>query len=187
MDKKTEIEEGVIDQKNKRRLLEYYESKIARKEEQLKNINIQLDFLKSNFELWKAYLEPKLNITTVYPEPRKDKNGVKPKPYYRAITSIPIKGRKKQILVYVGTIEEFEAGIDNKKLHEKATQLVQRNILKNFPTAIYLKDLEKGMDSVYEEKLAEVPLSKREKFREKHTEKMREISDRKREERKNNN
>jgi hypothetical protein len=145
-----EIDVENVDERQKSRLLRYYLSNIAINEENIRKLSIRLEYLKTSFEMWQAYLEPNINILKIDPLPRKDKNGLKPKPYYRAISSFPYKGKKKQIMAYVGTVDDYKAGIDNKRLEQKAILLIRRNILKKYPLALFFEDLKNGRDSFYD-------------------------------------
>lgn len=157
--------------KKKSGLMSYYKRKISDREEHIKKLTLQLEYLKSNYEMWMAYLEPKINISVVNPEPRKDKNGIKPKPYFRAISSFPYKGKKNQIMVYVATTEDFKAGIDNKIIEQKALEAIQKGILKKFPMALFLNDLDDGRDSIFESEFLKTPIGYWERIREKQNKK----------------
>jgi hypothetical protein len=150
--------------KQKSGLMSYYKGKISDREERIKKLTLQLEYLKSNYEMWMAYLDPKINISIVNPEPRKDKNGIKPKPYFRAISSFPYKGKKNQIMVYVATTEDFKAGIDNKIIEQKALEAIQKSILKKFPMALFLNDLEEERDSMFESEFLKMPVGYRERI-----------------------
>jgi|694.fasta_scaffold25906_2 hypothetical protein len=120
-----------IDNEKIENLLSKFIVDINKKENELITLTDELSTLKERYNMINAFINPKMNIAVVVPEPRKDKSGVKPKPYYRVISSFPYKGKKRQIMGYVGTIDDLKG--DNEKIKEKARQSVQKHILKYFP------------------------------------------------------
>ena len=120
-----------IDNEKVKNLLSKFIVDINKKENELINLTDELSALKERYNMINTFINPKMNIAVVIPEPRKDKNGVKPKPYYRVTSSFPYKGKKKQIIGYVGTVDDLKG--DNEKIKENARQSVQKYILKYFP------------------------------------------------------
>jgi hypothetical protein len=120
-----------IDNEKVKNLLSKFIVDINKKENELISLTDELNSLKERYNMIDAFINPKMNIGVIIPEPRKDKSGIRQKPYYRAISSFPYKGKKKQILVYVGTTDDLKG--DDEKIKERAKQSVQKYILKYFP------------------------------------------------------
>lgn len=126
------------------KLLSWYRNKIDGLENELMELEHETEKMKSDFEAVSSFLNPKIKINIIDPEPRQDKGGFKPKQYYKGTSSFPYQGKKNQIAVYITSTDKLNYETNKAELEKMALKAVQKAILKKFPM---IEKLVKNMEN----------------------------------------